>query len=196
MSMNSRDVIVVVSKCVNEAIEQAHMLFSADLPNFVLFLEKIFTTLQPRHLTTTEGISSIKNMLANETERDYLVTLDMLVHVSIADQYLLYKQLLEVLVNSMSFAGFIGDRAGVAKPQSIYEDAYLERVASSSVNQELLASNKLLVTLYCILLWGKPRYQIVERKVGQGMAMVAEILPTRAEIIAAMAQVENANGKK
>lgn len=194
--MNARDVISVVTTCVNEAVAQAHLLFSANQAEFVVFLDRLQTTLQPRHLTTSEGLDTIKQMLSSEVERDWLVTLDMLIHVRIADQYILYKSLLETLACAMSNGGFVGNAAGVNKPQVLFEDEYISRQKTVRQNSELLEGNKLLVSIYCILMFARKQYHIVERKAGNNMVQVVEIMPTRSEIIAVLAAAGASDAKQ
>lgn len=160
-AMNPRDVMLVVSDCVNNAIEQAFEIFEPRKDSLYFFLKEIITSTQLRHLTTTDGLEVVRDMLANADKRDYLITLDGLIHGYIADRYILYKALLENLTNVLSVQGFAVDVANNSADSNLFPAEYIARIPSFKETQKLLENNKILVTILCLCMWGKVPYEIV-----------------------------------
>lgn len=184
MSMNHRDCVGVIKQAVNEAIEQAHQNYGGELIPFVMFFEELLTTIQPRHLTATEGLNKVKDYLANERHRDYLTTLNMLIHSHLADQYIIYKALIDILTASHTMQGFMSDGLASEKSQDLYEKDYLDRIMPRSEVHKFLSNNAMIVSLFCIVLYGKRVYNITTKtKAGETHAELTLAL-TRKELIA------------
>lgn len=159
-AMNPRDVMLVVSSCVNRAIDQAFDIFEPRRADFFLFLKGLQHDTQIRHLLTTDGLENVRNMLADETKRDFILTLDTMVHANIADRYILYKALLENLNAVMSHRGFAVDGVSDKAEFNLLPQAYVERMPSSKDIAMYFENNKILVTIACVCLWGKIPYTL------------------------------------
>lgn len=167
--MNNHDIMIVIGRSVNSAIDQAFEIFKGSRLDFTIWLEELITTTQIRHITTDDGLTNVRAMLSNESTRDFLLTLDMLVHSRIADQYLLYKGLITTLTNSLSIDGFSTDAVQNDRSVNLFQAEYIERVPSKEVTSKLLMNNKILVSILAICLFGRPRFYV--EKVGDKFAL-------------------------
>lgn len=164
--------MLVVAECTNTALDQAFINFRGQPKDFLIWLESLMTTTQIRHLLTTDGINVVKRMLSDERERDFLLTLDMLLHANIADPYILYKGMLNCLSASIAPEGFATDGVSNNSGVNLLGEEYMSRTVSRADAMKLLQNNKVLVTILCICLYGRPRYFIED--LGNGKVAVRE----------------------
>lgn len=161
--------MLVVAECTNTALDQAFINFRGQPKDFLIWLESLMTTTQIRHLLTTDGINVVKRMLSDERERDYLLTLDMLLHANIADPYILYKGMLNCLSASIAPEGFAVDGVSNNSDVNLLGEEYMARTTSRTDALKLLQNNKVLVTILCVCLYGRPRYYLEEIQGGKLM---------------------------